>query len=754
MRIFALSLINPINNKNLVLTLILAVSLSTLPVSSAGETSIKVINPITDDGSFVFSTINMTKGTRFNGTVWLYDVVDLFAFQIKLYANDSLLNITRAWLPTWDSNYIFAGQTTIQPTPAFYDEDSDGIIESVLVGDSLLFGDPVTGNGLLAIIELEIIYTPSTGSVSCNLNINNEDTYALDSSLTKISCVKVDGYYELTTEGAITINITPRECIFGSNLTIYGNVIPTMQGTNVTIWYRANQTGAIWTQLATVLTETSGYYVYNWTTDRIGTFELKANWTNAESQVILVDIKYGSTIMLMLSAINVTVRTGVTVSGSIDPIRENVTVTIEYRCVNVIDWTGGEWAFISEVQTNSQGAYNYTWIATKEEIGTNSEKDTFEFRARWNGDNETFGNESQIIRIAVWKTHIVSLTLNVEPKKQVPDYNVTVSGKITPAIPNATITIHLNKTGPGGFHREIIKVITDGNGNYIHHYKLASQIFKINDIVTFTAKFEETKDFFNFTSSKLTPSVTITIIGLFSSNITLKVEPTSAYIYSNIALSGKIISEQEIPAGQTVTVEYRRINTTDWNILPVGYVSTNETGHFYHVWNITIPAGEYELRATWIGYKETSGAKSSITTLTVMKLRPSLTLEAIPQTATLGDSIILSGILQLKEGGSGNVTGLKITLRYKAENGNWTDLAEIKTGPNGRYSYVWAINQTGIFTVEAKWEGNRYYETITATTTVIVEIQFLQKYLIYIAVGTALTLVAIATFLFKKRKTA
>jgi PKD repeat protein len=159
-------------------------------------TEIVILNPLTGDGDFIYSAENGTVGTRFNATAWIYNVSNMFAFQVRLYVDDSLLNITNAWLPTWDSNYIFAGQTTIQPTPAFYDEDSDGIIESVLVGDSLLFGDPVTGNGLLAIIELEIIYTPSTGSVSCNLNINNEDTYALDSELNIIPTLKTSGYYE------------------------------------------------------------------------------------------------------------------------------------------------------------------------------------------------------------------------------------------------------------------------------------------------------------------------------------------------------------------------------------------------------------------------------------------------------------------------------------------------------------------------------------------------------------------------------
>jgi hypothetical protein len=122
----------------------------------------------------------------------------MFAWQVKMDIDDSLLNITNAWLPTWDPNYVFAGQTTIRPAPAYYDNDGDGVMESVLVGDSLLTGDPFTGDGILAIIELEIIYTPSTGTVSSTLNIDNTDTYALDSNVNPIPTIKTNGYYEYT----------------------------------------------------------------------------------------------------------------------------------------------------------------------------------------------------------------------------------------------------------------------------------------------------------------------------------------------------------------------------------------------------------------------------------------------------------------------------------------------------------------------------------------------------------------------------
>jgi len=183
----------------LLLTVMLATITKLTPTGytfGEGGTEIAVINPTTGNVNFTYSTSTATVGTRFNATVWLYNVSNLCAYQVKLDVNDTLLNITKAWLPTWDSNWIFTGQSTVQPSPAYYDNDGDGITESVLVGDSILVGTAVTGDGLLAIIEFEIIYVPPENvTVTCILDIDNVDTYLLDETLSKIETIKTGGYY-------------------------------------------------------------------------------------------------------------------------------------------------------------------------------------------------------------------------------------------------------------------------------------------------------------------------------------------------------------------------------------------------------------------------------------------------------------------------------------------------------------------------------------------------------------------------------
>jgi PKD repeat protein len=199
-------MINPHSKRERKAAMLLLISMLIITIASRitplswqyGETGpeMVVLNPNTGDTNFVFNTSTTSVGTRFNATVWIYNVTDMFGYQTLLSVNDTLLNITNAWLPTWDTNWVFYGQSSVQPIPAFRDNNGNGVFEAVLVGASLLIGTPFNGTGLLSIIEFEIIFEPTSGSVSCNLDIDNIDSYALDFDLTPISLIKTGGYYE------------------------------------------------------------------------------------------------------------------------------------------------------------------------------------------------------------------------------------------------------------------------------------------------------------------------------------------------------------------------------------------------------------------------------------------------------------------------------------------------------------------------------------------------------------------------------
>jgi hypothetical protein len=143
-----------------------------------------------------------------NITAWVSNVTDLWAFQINLSVvpNENIINITNVWLPIWDSQYIFSNKSTVQPNPTLYDIDGDGYMERVLIGDSFLIGTGITGIGpfKLAVFEFEITKAPERyETINCTIEIDNPDTYLLNSTLNVISCTKTGAYYELSWQSPI-----------------------------------------------------------------------------------------------------------------------------------------------------------------------------------------------------------------------------------------------------------------------------------------------------------------------------------------------------------------------------------------------------------------------------------------------------------------------------------------------------------------------------------------------------------------------
>ena len=96
---------------------------------------------------------------------------------------------------------------------------------------------------------------------------------------------------------------------------------------------------------------------------------------------VQITTRMSSIISIALSSTNVTLGSNITISGAIDPVRAGVNVTILYRLSGETDWT-----FLANATTDSNGNYNYTW--TPETAGT------YELKARWEGDDITFGNET------------------------------------------------------------------------------------------------------------------------------------------------------------------------------------------------------------------------------------------------------------------------------------------------------------------------------------------------------------------------
>jgi hypothetical protein len=153
-----------------------------------------------DPSEIVLNTSEVSVGDRFNVTAWVSDVEDLFAYQVALYYNASVINVNNAWQPTWNSSYVFYGKTG-EPLNASEYFDSWG---QFLIGYSLLAGaESFTGDGLLAVFEFEIVGSPATDLTS-DLIISyipsggTFETKLKDPSEAVIYFTATDGHYEYT----------------------------------------------------------------------------------------------------------------------------------------------------------------------------------------------------------------------------------------------------------------------------------------------------------------------------------------------------------------------------------------------------------------------------------------------------------------------------------------------------------------------------------------------------------------------------
>jgi len=153
--------------------------------------------------------VNDTVGTLFNVTVRVEDVVDLACFEVKIYYNDSIINVTRWYEPTDNPEYVFHEKDTLpvpEPPsgPGFYKHIDVGN-GSAHVGVSLFPAPPsqpsFNGSGVLCVFEFNITAVPGDGTYSCDLSIDNEDTFLLNSTGDEIPDVsKENGQYEIVPE--------------------------------------------------------------------------------------------------------------------------------------------------------------------------------------------------------------------------------------------------------------------------------------------------------------------------------------------------------------------------------------------------------------------------------------------------------------------------------------------------------------------------------------------------------------------------
>jgi hypothetical protein len=186
---------------------------------NAQTTYLRLINPLTGDQQFNFTSNEKHVGDTFVVNITVVGVTNLYAWQVTVGWDPTMLNFSKISLP---SDHVFAGQSFFPVGP---------IVESgsVLYGVSLgVGGNTFNGTGILAQLELRIAVQSSV-PVSCNITfigappVFPAETFLLDGRGADIAFTPekaVFSYWPLPAK----LMILPKTNTFYGNVTPPGSV--------------------------------------------------------------------------------------------------------------------------------------------------------------------------------------------------------------------------------------------------------------------------------------------------------------------------------------------------------------------------------------------------------------------------------------------------------------------------------------------------------------------------------------------------
>jgi len=265
------------------------------------------------------------------------------------------------------------------PVAAFTQNPETPIVGEVVVFNSTSY-DPdgtitnwewdLNGNGTIDAYTENTTYTyTATGIYTATLTVRDDKGLTNSTELS----LKVIGYPNAV------FTYFPGTPIVGDTITFNASTSYDLDGWIVSYTWNFGD-GNITAVDSTKTTITHSYVA-------TGTYEVTLNvtdndgLTNMDTQSVNIG-KMSSTIDIDLSPKTITLGENTTISGSIDPERSEVTVTIWYRLKGEETWNT-----VTTLATDENSHYSYVW--TPESEGT------YEIKASWEGDENTFADETE-----------------------------------------------------------------------------------------------------------------------------------------------------------------------------------------------------------------------------------------------------------------------------------------------------------------------------------------------------------------------
>jgi len=368
---------------------LLAVPLQIKQVTSQNSTQTKIaIAPSTlqvgQEGK------NLTEVNPFSLNITVSNVTDLFAWQITSYLDPRIINCTDVTLPT---GHVFDGKNFYEVTKKIETwlqllKNNTKIDLTNPVGTSWTVekrgevNSPETPKGIVQNNITEWFDRDGSGSLSTSdiVTLSSKPTFIEKYYVSKIywegSFIKLEVSVAVVQHGAT---------LLGGESTFSGD------GVLCQLTFKPLRPGTCMLNVS-ASTELTILLDSNRT-------DIPFSVEHATINVIGIPaVKDPSTITINVPA-NAKVDSEITITGSLSPLKEGVTVKIYYKP------PGGDWQLLTEVQTDEQG--NYRHVVTLDQIGN------YVFYSQWDGDDETYGSKSEEKTVAVTETGEVPGGFNI-----------------------------------------------------------------------------------------------------------------------------------------------------------------------------------------------------------------------------------------------------------------------------------------------------------------------------------------------------
>ena len=162
-----------------------------------------------------------------------------------------------------------------------------------------------------------------------------------------------------------------------------------------------------------------------------------------------------------------------------------------------------------------------------------------------------------------------------------------------------------------------------------------------------------------------------------------------------------------LPGPLTVDIEYSTDAGTTWN--RVDTIPVNLNGSFNYTW--TPDAGNYTVRAHFLGVQGTYVDSAAVQDLVVNKANATITLTASTTSPTVGQNVLLNWHVEPF------VSGANITISYTSDNKTFVNIANLVM-TSSSMNYSWKVTVSGTIRVVVSINGDNNYN-VTAASLIV-----------------------------------